>query len=315
MTAETKLKWAIITLLAVTILAGIMTAAHAQTCTVGGANTCFEASKKTGESPISTALVWNVVGATSCTAAGGATAWSGPVAASGTKNLTGVTVKMTLTLDCTAPATGGKTTLKWTKPKQNTDGSALTNLGGYIISYGTAAGSLTQTVSIPLSAAQVLTPTATDLADSSFVLDNLTAGTWFASLQAGTAACFPTTLVDCHVSLSSAVTSKAVTTTPGGNLPQLSVVLDPYTVPKAPTNVTASDPLAFEIYPNASGALVAHQVGVIRPGTQCYSDQQQTVAGVTYMQVPREGVDLDRASTAIDKWVTRAYAKCASVSL
>ena len=47
-----------------------------------------------------------------------------------------------------AAPTNGSATLSWTPPTQNTDGSALTNLAGYRILYGTSASALTQTIEI-----------------------------------------------------------------------------------------------------------------------------------------------------------------------
>lgn len=43
----------------------------------------------------------------------------------------------------------GTATLTWTPPTRNTDGSELSNLAGYRISYGTRPDALTQTVQIP----------------------------------------------------------------------------------------------------------------------------------------------------------------------
>jgi hypothetical protein len=40
------------------------------------------------------------------------------------------------------------TTLSWEAPTVNTDGSALTNLGGYKIYYGTASGDYTNSISV-----------------------------------------------------------------------------------------------------------------------------------------------------------------------
>lgn len=243
--------------------------AHAQTaCTVGGQTSCFVADKTTGESPLTVALTWNVVGATSCTAggAGTGTAWNGAIACSGTRTLSGITVKRTLTIDATGPATAGKMRLSWVPPTQNTDGSVLTNLGGYVISYGTSASTLTQTINLAVPAA------------NTFDVSNLTAGTWFASLQAANTACFPNTLADCHMSVSSNVTSKAVTTTPGGNLPPLTLVIDPYKVPSAPTGVVATDVTAFEITPNADGSLLATRVPLVPLSTSCVADQCTVLA-------------------------------------
>ena len=60
----------------------------------------------------------------------------------------------------------GAVTLSWTAPTQNTDGSALTDLAGYYIYYGTPGGQATQTLQLPPSATSV-------------VLPNLSQGTWY----------------------------------------------------------------------------------------------------------------------------------------
>jgi hypothetical protein len=58
-------------------------------------------------------------------------------------------------------------TLSWAAPTQNTDGSALTNLAGYNIYYGTSAAALTQKVTI--NTVGMLT----------YVISNLNSGTWY----------------------------------------------------------------------------------------------------------------------------------------
>lgn len=247
-----------------------MSFAHAQTCTVGGTNTCFVGSKTSGESPMATTLTWNVVGATACSASGGGTPWSGTVAPSGTKNLSGITVSMTLKLDCTAPATAGKFRVSWTPPIQNTDGSPVI-LSGYILSYGTAAGALNQTINLAVPGA------------TAYDVTGLTAGTWFASLQAAAGDCFPSAQVSCHTSLSSIVVSKAVTTTPGGNLPQLSLLLEPFQVPKPPTNVVATDVIAVELSTNDDGTLMATQIHLAPIRTSC-TDAECTVLALRAAQ-------------------------------
>jgi hypothetical protein len=65
----------------------------------------------------------------------------------------------------------GSATLNWIAPTQNTDGSALTNLAGYHIYYGTSASNLNQSV-------QVTNPGLT-----TYVLGNLAAGTWYFSIN------------------------------------------------------------------------------------------------------------------------------------
>jgi hypothetical protein len=58
-------------------------------------------------------------------------------------------------------------TLSWTAPTQNTDGSALTNLAGYHIYYGTDPSNLNQAVTVS-------TAGVTD-----YVVTNLSSGTWY----------------------------------------------------------------------------------------------------------------------------------------
>ncbi|MEQ1579369.1 MAG: fibronectin type III domain-containing protein [Steroidobacteraceae bacterium] len=66
----------------------------------------------------------------------------------------------------------GSSTLSWMAPTQNTDGSALTNLSGYRIYYGTSATSLTQSIDLP--SAGILT----------YVLGNLSPATWYFAVKA-----------------------------------------------------------------------------------------------------------------------------------
>jgi hypothetical protein len=68
----------------------------------------------------------------------------------------------------------GNATLSWTAPTENTDGSVLANLGGYIIHYGTVANDLTSSITIS-------NPGVT-----TYVVDNLAAGTYYFTLSATT---------------------------------------------------------------------------------------------------------------------------------
>ena len=58
-------------------------------------------------------------------------------------------------------------TLSWSPSTENTNGSALTNLAGYIIYYGTSASAMTQTIDINTVGMQT------------YVVDNLSAGSWY----------------------------------------------------------------------------------------------------------------------------------------
>jgi hypothetical protein len=67
----------------------------------------------------------------------------------------------------------GSATLSWTPPTQNTDGSALTDLAGYHVYYGTNPNALTQSVDIPASNA------------TSYVVNNLyVGGTYYFAVTA-----------------------------------------------------------------------------------------------------------------------------------
>lgn len=63
-------------------------------------------------------------------------------------------------------------TLNWQPPTQNSDGTPLTNLAGYKVRYGSSAGALTQAVAIN-------NPGVT-----TYVIDNLSAGTWYFAMSA-----------------------------------------------------------------------------------------------------------------------------------
>jgi hypothetical protein len=68
----------------------------------------------------------------------------------------------------------GGAQLSWTPPTTNTDGSALSNLAGYRISYGTSSAALTQTI-------QVANPGVTN-----YTIGNLSPGTYYFSVRAYT---------------------------------------------------------------------------------------------------------------------------------
>jgi large repetitive protein len=68
----------------------------------------------------------------------------------------------------------GTASLDWTSVTQNTNGTALTNLAGYYIHYGTSASNMNQTV-------QISNPSVT-----AYVLSNLSSGTWYFGVVAYT---------------------------------------------------------------------------------------------------------------------------------
>jgi hypothetical protein len=70
----------------------------------------------------------------------------------------------------------GSVTLSWTAPTENTNGTALTDLAGYWIYYGTSANALTKTL-------QISNPGLV-----TYVLSNLSPGTWYFAISAYTTA-------------------------------------------------------------------------------------------------------------------------------
>lgn len=68
--------------------------------------------------------------------------------------------------------TGSNVTIAWTPPTQNTDGSALTDLVGYKIHYGTESQTYTDTVSV------------NNPGIANYVVQNLPAGTYYFAVTA-----------------------------------------------------------------------------------------------------------------------------------
>ena len=71
-----------------------------------------------------------------------------------------------------APTVSGRAALTWTPPTENTDGSALANLAGYRVYFGSSASALTQKVDI------------TNAGLTAYVLENLPAGTTYFAVAA-----------------------------------------------------------------------------------------------------------------------------------
>jgi hypothetical protein len=91
-------------------------------------------------------------------------------------------VVMVLASVVSAPSPGGgssgsgsgsaSATLSWLAPSENTNGSALTNLAGYNIYYGTSTSAMTNRIAI------------TSVAVMTYVINNLNSGNWFFAITA-----------------------------------------------------------------------------------------------------------------------------------
>jgi len=92
-------------------------------------------------------------------------------------SLPAFSIQVTGTASSTGGSSGGSTTtgaatVNWHPPTQNTNGSAITNLAGYTIEYGTNKSSLTSSV-------KLANPGLT-----SYVVENLAAGTYYFGVTA-----------------------------------------------------------------------------------------------------------------------------------
>ena len=197
-------------ILAGLLLALVSSAAIAQTTP----SITFTANVTTGNGSVTPVLTWSTTpAAQSCTASGD---WTGTKAASGTQTLAAITKSATYNLSCSWPGQSS-ITVKWTPPTTNTDGSALTDLAGYKVYYGTSS---------TMSNNQVKDVTGGTTTQT--VLSPLVAGTWYIVASAYNAAGVESdkTAIISKTLSASASTSKTV-----------GIVVNP--VPSAPTNLTA----------------------------------------------------------------------------
>jgi hypothetical protein len=68
----------------------------------------------------------------------------------------------------------GSVSLSWTVPTTNTNGTALTDLAGFTINYGTSSGSMNQTV------------TVASTSTTGYTVQGLASGTWYFTITAYT---------------------------------------------------------------------------------------------------------------------------------
>ncbi|MGA7539771.1 MAG: putative Ig domain-containing protein [Steroidobacteraceae bacterium] len=77
-------------------------------------------------------------------------------------------------IEVSQPVTSGTATLTWTAPTTNTNGSALTDLAGYHIYYGTSPSALSSVVDIP------------NPGTTTYAISSLASGTWYFAVNAYT---------------------------------------------------------------------------------------------------------------------------------
>lgn len=77
-------------------------------------------------------------------------------------------------INVTQPVSAGTATVTWTAPVTNTDGSALTDLAGYHVHYGTSPSALSTVADVP------------NPATASYSVGSLASGTWYFAVSAYT---------------------------------------------------------------------------------------------------------------------------------
>lgn len=142
--------------------------------------------RPTGSDPEGRALTWSITNRPSWAAF---STTSGALTGTPTSSNVGTTSNIVITasdgtnrtslrafnLAVNSPGTSnGSATLSWTPPTRNTNGTALTNLAGYRIYYGTSPSTLTRTV------------TLNNAGLTRYVISDLSAATWYFSIRAYT---------------------------------------------------------------------------------------------------------------------------------
>lgn len=225
----------------------------------------FTVTPSSGSAPLTVKIAWNVSSFTggTCTASG---SWSGTKALSGSQTVTGLTANAAYTLTCSRTVRGSAS-LSWTAPTKNTDGSTLTSLAGYRISYGLNPAELTSSI-------QVASPTAV-----SYIVENLDANTWYFGVRA-----YTSTGVDSDLSN---VVSKAVTSTTETRSATRDVSV---TQPKPePPVLQVVDNRVFNATPDYSllAFRAGKQYGTVALGVRC--DDTKPISGGWYA-VPSSAV-------------------------
>lgn len=202
------------------LLAGI---AHAQTA----GTIAFAVTPTNGNASVSPTATWSTTpAATSCTASGG---WTGTLAGSGTMSLATVIRNTSYTITCAWAGTLGKATLTWTLPTTNTNGTVLTDLAGFHVFFGKAAGTLDQEAIVGGA-----TATTVDIPE-------LLPGTWFFAVASTNAKGLDGPL--------STVVSKTIAGTPPATASKtVAVTVNP--VPSPPTGITVIEKTAYYVRPD-----------------------------------------------------------------
>ena len=218
--------------------------------------------------------------ASSCVASGG---WSGSKAVSGTQTLPSINASTNYTLTCTWGS--GSTTVSWVAPTTNTDGSALTNLAGFRVYYGTSSTALTSNTLID------------DMTRRSATISGLTPGTWYFAVRA-----FNTSNAE---SDSSNIATKAVTGGTAARTVNITITAStPVPPPTGTLRTTSVD--VYDVLQQSNGTWSPRAiVGRIAIGRTCST---AFTANGGYYQITRSDVTMNGTSP----WSNILVARCAT---
>lgn len=146
----------------------------------------------------------------------------------------------------------GSVPISWTAPTQNTDGSALTNLAGFVLSYGSTPAAADYRISI------------TNAATRSYTVTGLTPSAWYFTVQSVRA--------DNITSLPSNAVSATVA------------------APPPPPPLTVVGPYSYEASGTAIAPTMS-AIGLVLPGLPCGS-VVRVVGTTTFCQIQRSQTDL-----------------------
>lgn len=159
--------------------------------------------------------------------------------------------------------------LTWTVPTQNSDGTPLTNLAGYVLSYSTDPA-------VPSTGANFATVTITNPALTTYTVSGLAAGTWYFAMRSTNA----------KGDFSERTSIASVVLSGSTNPP-------PKTIPKPPGDLKVTTPsvpnTAFSVI-KSQEQLVLLPVGTVPADTSCDASQAVVKNGVTFYVVPTSAV-------------------------
>jgi hypothetical protein len=264
------------------LLSVAATGAHAQTAGV----VTLRANQTSATGSQTPVLTWstNPV-AQSCRASGG---WSGDKAASGTQTLPSINASTNFTLTCSW--SGGTALVRWTAPTQNSNGSALTNLGSFRIVYGTSASGLTQSHIV------------SDVTARQATIQSLAPGTWYFAVRARTTSNVESSdsnVATKNVTGATSAGSVAITITPTTPPPTTPPPTTPPPTTPPPTGsrqLRVAAPDVGDIVGSGSSATLGRKVGTIAVGTAC--DPTLRVSG--WYRVPRAQVTITTTPRSTD---------------